>query len=145
MKNRAKCKLCSSVIESFHPEDYVTCKCGEIAVDGGDALKCIARNWENFIRIDDKGNEIIIKVKEKSTKSIQQPTNETSEKQDEHESDNTNKANHRPSREELLDMLSEMIKSIENLPPHAMSVPVTQYDFYSLLSIILVVLKEDCN
>ena len=55
MKNRAKCKLCNSIIESFHRHDYVTCACGEIAVDGGlDYFKVIARDYANFLRIDDE-------------------------------------------------------------------------------------------
>ena len=51
MRNRAKCKLCDDIIESVHHHDYITCKCGEISVDGGDHYcRCSARNWENFIR-----------------------------------------------------------------------------------------------
>ena len=33
--NKAKCKRCFSVIESRHRHDFVWCKCGAIAVDGG--------------------------------------------------------------------------------------------------------------
>ena len=66
MKNRAKCKLCGDVIESFHSYDYVACRCGEIAVDGGmDNFRCIANDFGNFLRVDDEGNEIVVKVVEK--------------------------------------------------------------------------------
>lgn len=33
--NKAKCKKCGDVIESTHTHDFVRCKCGAIAVDGG--------------------------------------------------------------------------------------------------------------
>ena len=33
--NRAKCNKCNDIITSYHGHDYITCKCGLIAVDGG--------------------------------------------------------------------------------------------------------------
>jgi hypothetical protein len=63
VKNRAKCKLCSSIIESFHPTDHVICKCGEIELNGGDAMFAKANNFANFIRVDDLGNEVLVKYK----------------------------------------------------------------------------------
>ena len=33
--NRAKCNKCGDIITSYHRHDYVPCKCGAIAVDGG--------------------------------------------------------------------------------------------------------------
>lgn len=33
--NRAKCKICNDVVQSNNQHDFVTCKCGKIAVDGG--------------------------------------------------------------------------------------------------------------
>lgn len=36
-RNRARCRKCKTVIESKHRHDYVGCKCGAIAVDGGKA------------------------------------------------------------------------------------------------------------
>ena len=35
IKNAIKCKLCGEVIESKHVHDFVQCKCGACAVDGG--------------------------------------------------------------------------------------------------------------
>ncbi len=62
MRNRAKCKLCGEVIESMHKHDYVVCKCGEIAVDGGQEYsRCVAAHKENFLKIDDEGNAVEIK------------------------------------------------------------------------------------
>lgn len=34
-RNRVRCKRCDTVIESKHRHDFVTCKCGDISVDGG--------------------------------------------------------------------------------------------------------------
>ena len=34
-RNSAKCLKCGHEIESKHRHDYVSCKCGAIAVDGG--------------------------------------------------------------------------------------------------------------
>ena len=35
IKNIAKCLLCGDIIESKHRHDFVTCKCGNLSVDGG--------------------------------------------------------------------------------------------------------------
>lgn len=35
IRNAAKCKLCGGIAESKHRHDYVSCRCGAIAVDGG--------------------------------------------------------------------------------------------------------------
>ena len=52
--NKAKCKLCNSIIESKYRHDYVECSCGEISVDGGkDYLKRGAKNFENFIDLSE--------------------------------------------------------------------------------------------
>jgi hypothetical protein len=50
IKNAAECALCGDVIESTHRHDFVTCKCGEISVDGGKAyLRRLAKNPSNLI------------------------------------------------------------------------------------------------
>ena len=33
--NKVRCKHCGDVIESKHRHDFVWCKCGKVAVDGG--------------------------------------------------------------------------------------------------------------
>ncbi len=121
MKNRAKCKLCNCTIESFHESDIVFCKCNEIFVEGGpDKLKCGANKWENFIRVDDEGNEIIVSVKDKEK-------------------------NEKPKKDDLLKILDEMIKNIENLPANAMLTPINNYDFCSALILISSIMRsEDC-
>lgn len=124
MRNRAKCKLCQTVIESIHQHDYVTCKCGEISVDGGDAYcRCSAISWENFLRIDDENNEIIVTIKNDTVVAVLPKS--------------------KPTRKELLDMLSEMIAGYERLPSAAMSEPITHYDFVSSLLLIAEVLRAD--
>jgi hypothetical protein len=130
MKNRAKCKLCESVIESFHQHDFVSCKCGEISIDGGTSyLKSAAKNYENFLRVDDEGNEIVVTYKEKGDEEV-----------------NTN-ANDNPPKEltkkELVEMLDAMIKNIENLPQHAMLNPITHYDLISFMLVLSSILKKE--
>lgn len=36
MGTKIKCLLCFDIIESKYRHDYVTCKCGNVSVDGGD-------------------------------------------------------------------------------------------------------------
>jgi hypothetical protein len=61
MRNRAKCRLCNDIIESTHVHDYKTCSCGEISVDGGNEYhRCSAKDFHNFIRLDDKDNQHLI-------------------------------------------------------------------------------------
>ncbi len=119
MKNRAKCKLCASIIESYHATDLVLCKCGEISVDGGDALLCAAKDWVNFLRIDDQGNEIIptIKTVIKQESAPEMPRE-------------------KPSKDDLLKLLSEMIENIERLPKIALAQHVTHYDLLSTLLLL---------
>lgn len=33
--NAARCPSCGDIVVSLHLHDYCTCKCGDIAVDGG--------------------------------------------------------------------------------------------------------------
>jgi len=119
MKNRAKCKLCNDIIESFHDLDNQMCKCGEIHVYDGNSMRCSARNWSNFLRVDDQGNEIVVTIKEMSSdvKPLDMPLS-------------------RPDKKELLGMLNDMIKNIDNLPQYAATAPITHYDFASALLLI---------
>ena len=50
IRNSAKCALCKDEIESKHRHDWVSCRCGEIFIDGGtDYLRRGCRNMENII------------------------------------------------------------------------------------------------
>lgn len=56
--NKAKCRLCEDVIESKYRHDFVTCKCGEIFVDGGPVyLRRGAGNFDNFIDLSETTSE----------------------------------------------------------------------------------------
>jgi hypothetical protein len=125
MKNRAKCRLCKDILESFHRYDYVTCKCGEISIDGGnDFLHCSAKDFANFMRVDDEGHEILVKLVEKS------------QQEDPIEPG-------KPTRNEKIEMLEIMIKNIENLPQSAMNLPINHYDLCSFMVLIASILKEE--
>jgi hypothetical protein len=129
MRNRAKCKLCNSIIESFHRHDYVECECKQICIDGGnDYLKAGALEWKNFLRIDDNGNEVPIQVVEEEgvTETVEVTPKELSPL----------------TRADKLDMLKGMIDSYERLPAHAMMTYVTQDDMAAALLIIYEILKD---
>lgn len=128
MKNRAKCKLCSDVLESFHAYDYVTCKCGEISISGGsDKLECSAKNWENFLRVDENDNEIIVKFKDGKGSKEEAIPDENPPKM---------------TRKEMIEMLEASIKNIENLPKAAMMQPITHYDLYTFMILVLAIFKN---
>lgn len=115
LRNRAKCKLCNSIIESFHSTDYVLCKCGEIAVDGGEAMRCIAKDFKNFLRVDDEGNEIVVKVIE-DKKQLEELK--------------------KPSKDDLCKMVDDMIEGYERLPSNALHLPATSADVLSVLYLL---------
>jgi len=105
----------------------VTCKCGEISIDGGqEYLRCKANDWKNFLRIDDEGNEIIVTIKEPEVKSENVIDEEIP----------------LPSRDDLLSMLDEMISSYERLPMHALLAPISNSDFCSSLILLSSILRR---
>lgn len=121
MRNRAKCKKCDDIIESTHRHEFVSCRCGEISIDGGDAYcRCMAKDWDNFLRIDDDENIIVPKIKEPEQKI-------------EHT---------KPTREELIKLLDDMIGNIEGLPATAMINPVNHYDYVSGLLLLSALFKS---
>jgi hypothetical protein len=127
MRNRAKCKLCNDIIESFSSNDYASCLCGEISVDGGNGeYRASARDFNNFIRVDDEGNEIIVKVIDND-----QESKEAREW-----------AKNQITREDLLFALDEMKLSIERLPQHAMLQPITHADFCTLIMLLSAIFRS---
>lgn len=128
MRNRAKCALCKETLESFHETDYVACKCGEISITGG-AMRFMssAKDYSNFLRLDDDDNEIPVKVIEKGD-----PIPEEASKPLESDL---------PKRDQLLNLLDEMIKDIEKMPDLAMRTPVSHYDHLSLLLLLSSILR----
>lgn len=118
MRNRAKCKLCKDVLESFHKHDYVVCSCGEIGIDGGDYyFKSSARDYKNFLRLDDNDNEIPVTLKDEGSGDVFDRAKDL-------------------NKQDMLNMLDDMIKSIERLPPHAMGHFITHSDWVSTLMLI---------
>ena len=58
LTNKAQCKLCGDIIESTNNHDYVSCRCGEISVDGGKSyLKRSAKDINNIIELSDTYDE----------------------------------------------------------------------------------------
>lgn len=52
IKNSIKCKLCGDVIESRYIHEFVVCKCGNCAVDGGKTyLRRLAKEKDSFIEL----------------------------------------------------------------------------------------------
>ena len=49
----------------------------------------------------------------------------------------------KPTKQELLAMLDEMIKNIEALPIYAMTSPISHYDHCALLILLSAVFKSD--
>lgn len=118
MKNRAKCKLCQSVIESLHRTDYVSCTCGQIAVYGGpDLMQCSAIEWTNFLRVDDNDCEVVVKIQ--TLKEADLPIHP-----------------YKPDCKDLLAILDQMIADIDRLPRHAMTAPITNMEYQSLLMLL---------
>ena len=126
MKNRAKCKLCETVIESIHSQDYQMCQCREIFVDGGKENLCGAKDWNNFLRVDDNGNVIVPKIVEGDSDEVvvEQPDMDPNEKKD-----------------NLIGMMKNLIDSYENLPPNARFASISHYDLQAALLIIYEIVR----
>ena len=63
--NQAQCKICKQVIQSKHRHDFVSCKCGEISVDGGtNYIRRLAVDFDNMIDLSIYG-EVKIEIKKK--------------------------------------------------------------------------------
>ena len=51
VRNAGQCLKCLDVIESKHRHDFVTCKCGNVSVDGGKAY--LRRSWNPGSALED--------------------------------------------------------------------------------------------
>lgn len=123
--NIAKCKLCKSLIQSFHEHDYVSCTCGEISIDGGEKhYRAFAKDWSNFFRVDEKGNEIPVTVME-NDKQVSPPEEVKT-----------------VTLDDQLQMLKDMVEAFQKLPERAMTAPITHYDFYAAISLIYAILRD---
>jgi len=55
LRNIAKCALCGDIIESTYRHHFISCKCGEIGVDGGtDYQRVSARNFANVLELTEE-------------------------------------------------------------------------------------------
>lgn len=116
MKNRTKCKSCNDIIETIGKGDFIMCSCGKICISQReDHLRARFDNREDIVFVDDEGNEILPTYKDDIQK--QEPLS-------------------KPNREELLEIMDEMVKRIQELPQHATLTPVTHADFASLLMLL---------
>lgn len=122
MSNKVKCKLCGDIIESTN-KHYITCKCGEVSVDGcGEYLRIITNDFDNVLGIDKEGKEYSFKVIDKEETKENMPS--------------------KPTVDDLLAELNIMIKNIENLPSTAMLTPINHYDFAASLILLAEILRE---
>jgi len=122
MRNKAKCALCKSIIESFALDDYVMCECEEIAISGGDQkFLAYAKDFKNFLRVDDNGNEI--------------KTTFVDEQRIDLEKTNT------MSKEDLLLTLKQHIETYDQMPSHHLEKVVTKYELFQSLLVIYALLR----
>ena len=95
-------------------------------------MRCAARDFAHFLRIDDEDCEIAVKVVVGGKESMIDPSmpQEKVVKQ-------------KPLKADIVAAIDEMVKSWENLPPAAMVAPVTYYDLLSVLLLLSSVAKMD--
>lgn len=125
MRNRAKCKVCNVIIESFAWNDHIACKCGEIEIWGGlQNAKCAANKWENFLRIDDQGNEIVPQIVKNEEEKIDMaiPGEKT--------------------RDDLINIFQQLLDSIEKMSEDALLIPVNHVDLHTYLTVIMEIIKK---
>lgn len=132
-RNRAKCKKCDDIIESFFVYDTVSCSCGEIAVSTGEGegdakYLSSANDFANFIRVDDMDKEVPVDYRENKEKD---------NKEAEPAEDNKDMA-----IDSLLDVLKNKIEIVSNLPTHIQQSFVTQMDLADALSVVYALFRQ---
>lgn len=111
---KSKCKLCDEIVEKKMNE-IVSCRCGEISLDGvTKTVKC-KTSRENYVEVDGDGFEIISEMSVDKRKT---------------------------RLEELLSMLDEMERDISRLPSDGMLQPINHYDMSSLILLLSTILKN---
>lgn len=125
MRNRAKCKLCQEVIESVHIYDRVICSCKEICINGGtQEFYSSARNFCNFLRVDDNDNELEVQFDD-----LDPDSSEIYPDKKENEASS------------ILKHVDHLIAELEQQNPSLMSIPMNQYDCLSILLLLQSTLK----
>lgn len=128
MRNIGKCKLCQSVIESHFTGDVVSCKCGEITVYDGGAMRMQCNNIENFLRVDDLGNEIVVHYVDKHADKA-----------------NDDRPNEPPkcfTYDECVEMLENRVKYYGELPEHVLQSPIDHCDLVNFMLDVLNIFKR---
>ena len=60
-KTGIKCKKCNDEIYSYHRHDFKWCKCGEVAVDGGDDYLKVCGDPGNFEYVEKEVEDKVAK------------------------------------------------------------------------------------
>jgi len=118
----------NSIVESHLPDEIVKCKCGMIAVCDGPAMRMWPANSPFFVRVDDQGNEIVVKY-------VSSPDSEKDE-----QSPNDDKEN--LSIQDAIEALERSIQYNEQLPYHEQFSFVTTNEVTAYLRSILHILKS---
>jgi predicted DNA-binding WGR domain protein len=128
MRNKAKCKLCGSIIESCHPTDYVVCKCGEIELNGGDAMLVRANDFNNLLRVDDLGNEITVRYERIESNG---------------QSDKQQQTDLRPSEfNEVVDTLERMLELDEEFLAKGQNSSINRFELIQYMKQIIYIFKR---
>jgi hypothetical protein len=129
MRNRGKCKLCHTIIESFYMGHLDTCKCGAVSVFNGDGMDMAPFNSPHFLRVDEVGNEIVVSYKEKDAEGDQ------------------DKGEHNPneprSRADLIKDFENAIEYIDKAPDHEQYSFVTNAALCHYMKALVNILKRD--
>lgn len=129
MRNRAKCGLCKEALESFTEFDYVTCKCGEISICGGNLrLETSAKDYKNFIRLEEDGSEIPVKFVTDHTDEIEAGAEEEIPLK----LDAAQKGK----------LIDDMLSYYDRMPAHAMTSPANQYDMKAVFLLMKQLLPD---
>lgn len=129
MMNRAKCKLCQSIVISELPNEIVYCKCGEIAVCDGAAMRMWPVGSPHFVRVDDLGNEIVVSYKKEAAKS--------------EEDKNHDHPKEAISKGELIKSFEDALSYTENSPEHEQFSFVTNISLCHHLRALVNILKRE--
>jgi hypothetical protein len=129
MRNRGKCKLCHTIIESFYMGHLDTCKCGAVSVFNGDGMDMAPFGSPHFLRVDEVGNEIVVSYKEKSSESGS------------HEEGD--KPNEPRSRADLIKDFENAIEYINRAPQHEQLSFVTNVALCHYMRAIVNILKME--
>lgn len=81
-----------------------------------------ARNYDNFLRIDDLGNEIVVKVEKKPEEEM---------------------VPIQLKRKDYIQALDEAIQHFTNLPDSARFSPVNQYEMEAYLKLLLLIFQTE--